>query len=107
MKTKGRISNKMKEVSGAAFVVLRGEGVKIEEVTKLPLLPTVSSAFFDVSKDKPIGFPIDFQLSIPNQIAPTIKTSPKTVRMFLVKKDSIFFCCSLFGLSSSRGRLEY
>jgi hypothetical protein len=107
MKTRGRVRSKMKEVSGTFLVGRSEKGVKIEDVTRSTLLLRVGSAFFDCSRVELKGFSIDFQLSIPNQMAPAMNMIPKIVRMFLVKKDSIFFCCSLFGRSSSLGRLEY
>ena len=107
MKTRGRIRNKMKEVSLAYLVGWSGAGLKIKVVIELTVLLNGRSTFFDFSTDTPKGFSTDFKLTIPNQIAPAMKIIPKMARMFLVKKDSIFFCCSLFGMSSSRGRLEY
>jgi hypothetical protein len=107
MKTKEKTRMKMTGESEAFQVDLSGTGLRMEEVSELILPDMDCSTFFDFSSERTTEFCIEFHVPIANQIAPPIKIIPKIVRMFLVKNDSIFFCRSLFGLSSSRGRLEY
>jgi hypothetical protein len=107
MKTRENIRREITVPSIVFLFEFSGVGESMEDVYELILLVIEGSAVFDFSMERAAESSIDFQVPIANQMAPAIKTIPKIVRMFLVKKDSNFFCFSLFGVSSRRGRLEY